>query len=370
MSKVLVVSEEGRGGGALYRIVNISKATSGDIETVVVCPRSAERFIRKLENAGIKVIKSRLRPLSKSPLKAMAYILWFGVEIFQLCNIIKRENPDIVHANGSWQIKSIIASKIMGRKSIWHLNDTLQPKTILRTFGLLSNVPNGYLFASRRTLKYYSKHIKKSTFKYAVIPAPVNAHRFVFRNSRRVHKELQVATVAYINKNKGLDHLIDVAHLLRDRAVTFHVVGPVLTSQKGFYRRIKNKIEQLNLTNVGFHGYQEIQDNFFDSFDLYLCTSTNESSPTSVWEALSAGLPLVSTNVGDIKELLTDYNCGYSLDVGDVRGLAEKIITIIELDDIDYKAMSNEARRAATELFDVQVIASDYIRFYSEIISG
>ena len=43
---------------------------------------------------------------------------------------------------------------------------------------------------------------------------------------------------------------------------------------------------------------------FYSNSSIYICSSLNESSPMAVWEAMSSGLPIITTPCGDIKYLL------------------------------------------------------------------
>jgi len=45
---------------------------------------------------------------------------------------------DIVHCNGAWQVKGIIAGKLAGAKVVWHLNDTRMPFFIKVVFSFLA----------------------------------------------------------------------------------------------------------------------------------------------------------------------------------------------------------------------------------------
>ena len=45
--------------------------------------------------------------------------------------------------------------------------------------------------------------------------------------------------------------------------------------------------------------------------DVFLFTSKSESSPLAVWEAMLAALPIVSYDVGDVKEYITHLRSGY-----------------------------------------------------------
>lgn len=64
--------------------------------------------------------------------------------------------------------------------------------------------------------------------------------------------------------------------------------------------------------------------------DIFVLTSLWEGMPGSIMEAMAAGLPVVATNVGDIKELVDDGKNGFLVEVGDIDGLSKKIKILLE----------------------------------------
>ena len=81
-------------------------------------------------------------------LKAFGYHLRLTV-LASLLHIIKKENPDIVHCNSSWQWKGIIAAKLAGTKIVWHLNDTKIYWFIRVVFKFLSKKVDGFIVEGR-----------------------------------------------------------------------------------------------------------------------------------------------------------------------------------------------------------------------------
>jgi len=84
MYKVLVITEEGRGGGALGRIRLIASELKEKIQTVVLAPKTADSYIQSLHAEGIETISTRVIPLSKNPLLLFKYLLSFIPEIWSM----------------------------------------------------------------------------------------------------------------------------------------------------------------------------------------------------------------------------------------------------------------------------------------------
>ncbi|MBI1970972.1 glycosyltransferase family 4 protein [Candidatus Woesearchaeota archaeon] len=69
---------------------------------------------------------------------------------------------------------------------------------------------------------------------------------------------------------------------------------------------------------------------YLQAMDIYVMPSHTETSSLSTLEAMSCGLPVVSTNVGHIKEYITDGKNGYFFPIGDAQQLARKLAQLIE----------------------------------------
>ena len=67
------------------------------------------------------------------------------------------------------------------------------------------------------------------------------------------------------------------------------------------------------MNNIKFVGYQKNIDKFLSTLDLYCCFSKTESSPLAVIEALHKGLPIISTDVGDLGYHIKKGKFGYCI---------------------------------------------------------
>jgi glycosyltransferase involved in cell wall biosynthesis len=79
-----------------------------------------------------------------------------------------------------------------------------------------------------------------------------------------------------------------------------------------------------------FMGYTRRLLEVYNTFDIYFMTSLTEGMPNVLLEAMAMELPVVSTNVGGVSELVIDNNSGYLINPKDYKSLAEKVITLAE----------------------------------------
>ena len=67
---------------------------------------------------------------------------------------------------------------------------------------------------------------------------------------------------------------------------------------------------------------------YLNSTDIYVSTSLSDTTPVSVSEAMACGLPCIVTDVGGVKEIISDGTNGYLFEPGDYKSLAKKIVDL------------------------------------------
>jgi len=367
--KVLNIIEEGRGGGPLGRIRIVAHHLSNSAHTIVVAPDDAFAYLESLKKANVPFIASALSPLTKAAGGLSKYLLSFFKEVRSLTKIIRKESPDVVHVNGAYQFKGLLAARRAKVPVIWHMNDMYQPKSIHYAFKFFSRYADFFVFASERTKQYYediSPQIKHK--KSVVISAPVDIKKFKPKEvrGRARNKPIDIATVGYINQHKGIEYLIEAAKELGNKGIRIHIVGPVLDSQKRYGARLKK--ESKGLAHVLWHGFKETST-FLRDMDLYVCSSIREASPMAVWEAMSTGIPIVSTDVGDVARILDKYNCGSIVPTHNGPALASAINDLLSEGTESLAQKGERSRLAAAENMSLEVVCDQYLRFLEEIVS-
>jgi glycosyltransferase involved in cell wall biosynthesis len=117
--------------------------------------------------------------------------------------------------------------------------------------------------------------------------------------------------------------------------------------------------------NVSFVGFQD-KNEMWSIADIALSTSDSEGMPLSLIESQMAGVPVVSTDVGSVSEILEDGITGY-LAGKDVKELASKIEMVIE--DLQSGAkLGKAAKLRAKREFSNSVMADAHIGLYKDVL--
>jgi N-acetyl-alpha-D-glucosaminyl L-malate synthase BshA len=117
---------------------------------------------------------------------------------------------------------------------------------------------------------------------------------------------------------------------------------------------------------VRFLGKQDAIEEILSVSDLFLMPSESESFGLAALEAMACKVPVISSNAGGLPELNIDGETGFLKDVGDVDGMAEKAIYILE-DEERLKTFKENAL-ARAKVFDLATILPIYENYYIEVL--
>ncbi len=380
--QVINIIEEGRYGGPQARIAKVAVGLKDmGIETTVICPvQDSNLLVSKLRTYHIPCVPIRMHRLTKQLTHLFQFILFFIPEVLSLRRHLLKNKCDVIHCNGSWQLKGMLATKLAasGAKVIYHLNDTDMVPIIKRLFSLMAKYwVDGFIPACQRSKDYYLKDNPLESKLNMVIQAPVNTTKFdpdkVLPDSKVAQLPgTKIVTVCNIDPNKGLDTFLDMCDALNKRYVdcglSFIVVGSVYKSQEKYFAMLMNKVKQRNISNLHFWGASNNIQGILKACDIYVCASHNESSPMAIWEAMSMGKPVVSTDVGDVALYLGKGDYGFCVPVSDLNALTEKVSFLIE-DSVTRQLMGSQARDFAIKNLDLKICVLKHAKFYRMIVS-
>jgi glycosyltransferase involved in cell wall biosynthesis len=377
--RVANIIEDGRYGGSQKRIAIVAELLKNEeIETIVILPKNdSEVFQDVLCKKKVRSIPVKLNRISRNVPMLIKYFFSFILELICLRKILKSEKVDIVHCNGSWQIKGAIAGKLAGASVIWHLNDTRRIKTIDILFTTVKRYfCDGFIFAAKKVEDFHLASeflLNKPSFQ---IQAPVDT-AFFTPDQFKVVKELSpgdfisIVTIGNINPAKGLEYFLEMAFLLNVRYVNlnFFIVGNRFRSQEKYSRKLDLIVRNNGARNIFFReGLNDVR-NMLRSADIYVCSSIHEASPMSVWEAMSMGKSIVSTDVGDVSSYIRNGIDGFIVPPCNSHALAKQVEILIRNESL-RKEFSSRVRTTAIESLDISICVKKHAKAYRHILAG
>lgn len=145
------------------------------------------------------------------------------------------------------------------------------------------------------------------------------------------------------------------------------VVGEI-AGDGGLKDSLLQKATDLNISE-SFHLKGLVADipAFLNSGHIFVHTSDSEGTSNSIMEAMSCGLPVVVTDVGDARHLVRDGIDGYIVKPGNADVFIEKINYLIQNPQKRIE-MGRNARLRIEEHFSVQAMAEKYLAIYYTLI--
>lgn len=217
---------------------------------------------------------------------------------------------------------------------------------------------------------------------------PANFDRAQARLSHR-HREQPVDAPDYVWKLayaarivpiKGMLDLLDALVLLRQRGSvhwTLDVMGPA-GETPGYADVVHARCTALGLDDaVRFTGPRSIPDVIGD-YDILVLPSHNEGQPMSVLEAMTAGLVVVGTDVGGMRDTVTNPiqvdgrtlgPAGLLVPPQDPVTMASALATVLE-DPDTYRKMQRFSRARVLARFDLDAAMQNYRDLYAKLLDG
>ncbi|MEM2459536.1 MAG: glycosyltransferase family 4 protein, partial [Candidatus Bathyarchaeia archaeon] len=182
--------------------------------------------------------------------------------------------------------------------------------------------------------------------------------------------ELLILYVGRLYSRKGLPTLISsIPYVVRKiRNVRFLISGKGLRDEE---QRLKGYVKKFKVeSNVCFLGYypDEMLPRLYQAADIFVFPSIYENMPFAVLEALASGLPVITTKVGGIPEIIDDGENGFLIEPFNARKLAERLLYLVENPTVAYE-MGAAGRKTVEERFNWNKIIKQITAVYREVLA-
>jgi N-acetyl-alpha-D-glucosaminyl L-malate synthase BshA len=129
-------------------------------------------------------------------------------------------------------------------------------------------------------------------------------------------------------------------------------------------------VRELDLQkDVFFLGKQDGLADLLSVADVFLMPSQSESFGLSALEAMACGIPVVSSSVGGLPELIVHNEVGFIAEIGDIDRMAKYTVDLLT-NEKKYNAFAKNARLRAEKYFDKNLIIPQYINYYEKILNS
>jgi len=392
MKKILYLVTQSEYGGAQTYISSLALNLDRTKYDVFVGVGEFKKlpWLEKLHAEGIKICPLHHVVRELNPL----HDFLCAFELFSLFLAVK---PDIVHLNSSkigstGAVMAWLYKKITGRKI----------KIIYTVHGFVFNEPlpkwrqKFYLWSERISGYFKDKLICVSEHdkiiglnkkiarhdKFVTIHNGIDLENLKFIPHAEARQDLVmscglpalpvgrqvtgyrfiVGTIANLYATKGIEYLIRAAKIIveKEKNVIFVVVGEGKEREK-----LEKEIKKLSLEDKFFLvGNVENAAKYLKAFDIFTLSSVKEGFPYTLIEALAAEIPIVSTRVGGIVEIVEPEVNGLIVEAKKPRELAGAIQNLLE--DENLRAEFGRNNLEKSKKFDLQKMLEKTVTIYEE----
>lgn len=178
-----------------------------------------------------------------------------------------------------------------------------------------------------------------------------------------------IGCVANYKPFKGLELLIRAAARLAARSDAPEV-RLVLVGEGVLRSELEQLRAQLGLERIVIlHGAEPEARDVYGAFDIAAHASEAEGLPNVVLEAAAAGLPIVATDAGGTREIITDSATGLLVPVGDEDAMAAALDRM-RRDHAERTRLGNAARDDVLARFGADRMVSEFAALYRELTAG
>lgn len=361
-------------GGAENSLLNLVSVLRERHEIEVVSLRALDAIGEKIQALGIKVHVLNINSLFSS-LSA----------IIRLVSILRRSKPDLVH---TWMYHADLLGglccRLVGiRNVVWSLHSStidgqvVKPSTMLviKSCAILSKWLPKKIIACSQMSKFVHAKIGYDDKKIFFIPNGVDLTKYSIDQHARssVLDEFGIADnvklvgiVGRYNVLKNHHGFISAAAIVFNKYqnVRFFMVGREID---GNNLDLVKALGDAGISNVCLLlGQRDDIPRLMASFDVLALSSIGEAFPLVLLEAMACGTSCVTTDVGDAAYIVADT--GVTVESGNMRQLAEGLLTILELSDIDKNSLGRRARLRVEENFSLSRVADLYDGVYLKAV--
>lgn len=119
--------------------------------------------------------------------------------------------------------------------------------------------------------------------------------------------------------------------------------------------------------SVRFLGWRADLDRLYADMDVVVLTSRNEGSPVALIEAMAAGVPVVSTDVGGVADVVEHGVSGWLAPMDDAEAVARHVLTVLA-DPGRARTMGQQGRARVAATYDAGRLVHDIEGLYTTLV--
>jgi L-malate glycosyltransferase len=300
-----------------------------------------------------------------------------------LARTLRTLQPDLLMTYGWGGVDAIIVGRWCGLHRVIHGEDGFLPDEArqqklhrLMARRVAMRAASLVIVPSRTLVGIADRQWRLPRQKTCYVPNGVDAVRFspptaeqravARRRFGFQEQDVVIGTVGHIRPEKNYARLVDAfGKLANARRTRLLIVG-----DGSLKSALIEQIATLGLSErVVFAGVVTDPVECYRAMDLFALSSDTEQMPLVVLEAMSTGLAVLSTDVGDVREMVSAENASYVTCLGDDDAFVQALTTLT--DNTQQRARLGQANRSrCLNEYDVRIMVDRYRALYCAVLRG
>ena len=356
-------------GGAEKQLFELSRRINKDDFEVLVCTLKSEggNLLQKLQKEGITTKTIELN--DKKDFK----------KVIELFKIIKEFKPDILQ---SFLFFDNILARIFGRilkvpVIISGQRNVETKRSFERNFldKLTINLAHYIISNTEAGKKLIINRERFNPSKIFVCPNGID-----FKNVVKLREEQKqeikdyykikdnqfiIGFVGYLTEQKGVENLLKAVSLIQNELK--NKIKVLIIGDGDKKEELEKMSRELKIDDkVHFFGFQKNGFRFISMFDIFVLPSLWEGQPNVLLEAMAYEVPIISTRVGGVDEMIEDRRNGILVDAGNAYQIAGSINMICN----DHQLRKNLSKKGleVVQRYNVSKMVSKFEGLYKQFI--
>jgi glycosyltransferase involved in cell wall biosynthesis len=373
-------------GGAHSQLIRLREPLlARGFDTIALLPEEPGNARGRLDEAGVEVLSLPLHRLraTPDPRTQLRFAASLPGEVAAIRRVLAERHIDLVQVHGPTNPHGAIAARREGIPVVWQLYEMRTPAPLrLATMPLVLRMADVAMSTGRAVARSYPGALRLGERLVTYVP-PVDTQEFRPDPQRRAAARAElglsdgttaVGTLGNLNPDKGHEFLIRAIADVRQRHpdVRLRILGAHSPAHASLDTKLRSEARRLGLSEGGsirFVDPGRRAAELLPALDVFVLASRREGIPTVVLEAMACGIPVVTSDVGAVREVVEAGASGLVVPRGDPAALATAVEQLLAEPELRER-IAAAGRRIVVERHDLDTCAEAHARAYRRAMEG
>lgn len=293
---------------------------------------------------------------------------------YKLFKLLKEIKPDVLNTYNFGTIEYQFTAFLAGVKTQIHSDHgrggddsagTSKKRNMIRK--AVSYLLDKYVVVSPDLFSWGKETLKLNNKKIQLIYNGVDTKKYSPGETK--YNKYTICTIGRADPIKNQSLLINAYKVLYDNYSDFKNTQLLIVGDGPIFNELEEEIRSLGMgDNIQLLGYRSDIDEIMKKSNLFVLSSNYEAMPMTILEAMACDLPVISTDVGGVRYLVSE-DVGWLVPKNDVAAMADTINMAFK-DQATFSNKSEKARKMVASKFSINKMVEEYLVLYGVNINS